>query len=234
MEISESPFELSNFVSVMPITVGFDIFTISLSLSNFGSKLFIFKCIKCRPLFLNISQFSFRWLFWINPRLKLISPESGSISFRKRKWFLWHFIWLRQFSCKHSYWFSLFKSSQILIDSIKKNSLVVHKVILLWWLNLMSDQYSVRSDKKSCIKNMWIKTICFKKTFTISKPIATRFIQKVSVSEGLQPQKSFSQDVDLVVKVLPKCDEIAKMTCIKCNNVRTTINPNDWIVFVEM
>ena len=52
MEISESPIELSNFVSVMLMTVGFDIFTVSLSSSIFGSKLFIFKCIKCMPLFL--------------------------------------------------------------------------------------------------------------------------------------------------------------------------------------
>ena len=50
--------------------------------------------------------------------------------------FLWHFIWLRQFSCKHRYWFSLFESSQILFDPIKKNSSVAHNVILLSWLNL--------------------------------------------------------------------------------------------------
>ena len=57
MEISESPIELSNFVSVMLMTVGFDIFTVSLISSVFGSKLFIFKCIKCMPLFLLDDRF---------------------------------------------------------------------------------------------------------------------------------------------------------------------------------
>ena len=52
METSESPIELSNFVSVMPVTVGIDIFTISLSSSIFGCKMFEFKYIKCRSLFL--------------------------------------------------------------------------------------------------------------------------------------------------------------------------------------
>ena len=39
MEISESPIELPNFISVMSVTVGFDIFTVSPSSSIFGSKL---------------------------------------------------------------------------------------------------------------------------------------------------------------------------------------------------
>ena len=46
MKISESAIELSNFVSVIPMTVGFDIYTISIGSSIFGSKLFIFKSIK--------------------------------------------------------------------------------------------------------------------------------------------------------------------------------------------
>ena len=33
----------------------------------------------------------------------------------------------------------------MLIDSIKKNSFVLHNPILLWWLNLFSDQYNVKS-----------------------------------------------------------------------------------------
>ena len=36
-----------------------------------------------------------------------------------------------------------------------------------------------------------------------------------------------------MVKVLPKCNVIAKIICVKCNDVRTTINPSDCIVFVE-
>ena len=44
----------------MPITLGFEVFTISLSWSIFGSKLFIFKCIKCRALFLDVFQLSFK------------------------------------------------------------------------------------------------------------------------------------------------------------------------------
>ena len=55
----------------------------------------------------------------------------------------------------------------------------MHNLILLWLLNLISDQYSVRSNKKSYIKNMQIKKLALhsKKTFAISKPINTGFIQ---------------------------------------------------------
>ena len=149
----------------MSTTVGFDIFTISQFLVvNYSYSNVQNGGLLIRKAF----QFSFRPSFW-----------SGSISFRSRKWFLWHFIWLRQFGCKHRYWFSLFKSSQILTDPMKENYFAVHNLILLWWLSPSLAQYNVKGDKKSCRKNMWIKTLKlhFKKTFVTSKPITTIFIE---------------------------------------------------------
>ena len=54
-------YESSSFDSVIPTTFAFDAITISLSSSIFDSILFIFKCIKCRPLFLKTFKFSVNW-----------------------------------------------------------------------------------------------------------------------------------------------------------------------------
>ena len=42
---------------------------------------------------------------------------------------------------------------------------------------------------------MWIKILilCFKKTFATNKPITTRFIQQVSVSETFSPRSPFQK-----------------------------------------
>ena len=47
----------------------------------------------------------------------------------------------------------------MLIDSIKKNSFVLHNLILLWWLNLFSDQYNVKSAEAAT------RGVLYKKVF---------------------------------------------------------------------
>ena len=155
MQISESLMELFIFISVMTIAVGFNIFSPSLSSSIFGNKLFILKFIKCNPLF-SSSLLDGRFELAVGLNLYPLKVEI-LISDRESD-FLWHFLWLRQLSCKHRYWFSLLKSLRILIDSIKKNYFLVYNFILQCWLNLFLDQHNVKSDKKS-INTMWIKTL---------------------------------------------------------------------------
>ena len=113
--------------------------------------------------------------------------------------------------------------SQILIDSIKKNSFVVHNFILLQWLNYFPDQYSVRIDKKNSIKNK--KILCL----TYHNKVYPNSFRLGNIEEVCSPRSLFHKmqseiyfcmqhNTIFLVKVLPKCNVIAKIVYITLNH----------------
>ena len=76
--------------------------------------------------------------------------DNRSINFKLKKWF---FKTLKS-SCKYRYWVCALSSVLILIDTIEKNTFVVHGIKLLWKWKALSGQCNVSSDKLSCSKNI--------------------------------------------------------------------------------